>query len=164
MSGTILYQRFHSFPRLSNMFIIKLFKFHFFTSHRYNLSRRIVFSNKSIFALNPRINTISRQGYQPFFSVSSQGERKQFELNNISIYILIFLHLTKFNKVIEVGSSIIRTSTKKLLFHNKIQQSRLNFIKVSIRSRWSNRCTQEIIVVCASEVTQLGVLSIIHFC
>src|SRR3954470_7370834 len=89
---------------------------------------------------------------------------KQFELNNISIYILIFLHLTKFNKVIEVGSNIIRTSTRKLLFHNKIQQSRLNFIKGSIRSRWSNRCTQEIIVVCASEVTQLGVLSIIHFC
>src|SRR3954464_8484336 len=100
MSGTILYQIFHSFPSLRNMFIIKLFKFHYFTSHRYNLSRRIVFSNKSIFALNPRINTISRQGQQPFFSFSSKGERKQLELNNISIYILIFLHLTKFNKVI----------------------------------------------------------------
>src|SRR4051812_38877806 len=53
MSGTILYQRFHSFPSLSNMFIIKFFKFHYFTSHRYNLSRRIVFSNESIFAFNP---------------------------------------------------------------------------------------------------------------
>src|SRR4051812_35098270 len=88
---------------------------------------------------------------------------KQFELNNICIYILIFLHLTKFNKVIEVGSSIIRTSTRKFLFHHKIQQSRLNFIKGSIRRRWSNRCTQEIIVFCASEVTQLGVFSRVHF-
>src|SRR3954467_4793071 len=114
MSGTIIYQRFHSFPSLSNMFIIKLFKFHYFTSHRYNLSRRIVFSNKSIFAFNPRINTISRQGQQPFFSFSSQRERKQFNLKNISIYIVIFLHLTEFNKVIKVGSSNIKTSTRKL--------------------------------------------------
>src|SRR4051812_49207126 len=47
MSGTILNQRFHSFPILSNMFIIKLFKFHNITSHRYNLSRRVVLSNKA---------------------------------------------------------------------------------------------------------------------
>src|SRR4051812_39036496 len=51
MNGTILNQRFHSFPSWSNMFTIKLFKFHYFTSHRYNLSRRIVFSNKSILHL-----------------------------------------------------------------------------------------------------------------
>src|SRR3954462_10487848 len=51
MSGTILNQRFHSFISLSNMFIIKLFKFHYFTSHRYNLSRRIIFFNKNIFTL-----------------------------------------------------------------------------------------------------------------
>src|SRR3954464_6284654 len=107
MSGTILNQRFHSFPSLSNMFIIKLLKFHNVTSHRYNLSRRIVLSNKSIFALSPRINTISRQGYQPLFSFSSQRERKQLEFNNISIYILILWHLTKFNEVIEMSGSII---------------------------------------------------------
>src|SRR4051812_26814871 len=52
MSRAILNQRFHSFPSLSNMFIIKLFKFHNVTSHRYNLSRRVVLSNKSIFALS----------------------------------------------------------------------------------------------------------------
>src|SRR3954471_16178623 len=139
MSRAIFNQGFHSFPRRSNMFTIKLFKFQNVTSHRYNLSRRIVFSNKSIFALSPRINTIFRQGQEPFFSFSSQGERKKLELNNISIYILILLHLTKFNKAIEMGSRIIRTSTKKLLSHHKIQQSRLNFIKGSIRSRWRNR-------------------------
>src|SRR3954469_17259149 len=153
MSGTILNQSFHSFPSLSNMFIIKLFKFHNVTSHSNNLSRRIVFSNKSIFALSPRINTIFRQRKQPFFSVSPQGERKKLDLNNVSIYILILLHLTKFNKSIEMGSRIIRTSTRKLLSHHKIQQGRINFIKGSIKSRWSNRCAYEIIVVGVSEVT-----------
>src|SRR3954468_18100793 len=59
---------------------------------------------------------------------------------DISIYILILLHLTKFNKAIKMSSGIIRTNTRKLLSHHKIQQSRLNFIKVSIRSRCSNRC------------------------
>src|SRR4051812_8814124 len=163
MSGAILNQSFHYFPSLSNMFIIKLFKFHNVTSHSNNLSRRIKFSNKSIFALSLRINTIFRQIKKPFFSFSSQGESKKIELNNISIYILILLHLTKFNKAIEMGSRIIRTSTRKLLSHHKIQQSRFNFIKGSIRSRWSNRCAKEIIVVSASEVTQLGVLSRVHF-
>src|SRR4051812_27181286 len=75
----------------------------------------------------------------------------------------MLLHLTKFNKAIEMGSSIMRTSTRKLLTHHKIQQSRLNFIKGSIRSRWSNRSANEIIVVCASEVTQLGILTRVHF-
>src|SRR4051794_6613557 len=88
---------------------------------------------------------------------------ENLELNNISIYILILFHLTKFNKAIEMGSRIIRTSTRKLLSHHKIQQSRLNFIKGSIRSRWSNRCAMEIIVVGVSEVIQLGVLSRVSF-
>src|SRR3954464_1989707 len=101
------------------MFTIKLFKLHNVTSHRYNLSRRIVLSNKSIFALSPRINTIFRQRKQTFFSFSSQGERKKLELNNISIYILILFYFTKFNKAIEMGRRIIRTSTKKLLSHHK---------------------------------------------
>src|SRR4051812_21172813 len=47
MSGAILYQRFHSFPSLSNMLIIKLFKLHNITSHGNNLSRGIVFSYKA---------------------------------------------------------------------------------------------------------------------
>src|SRR3954462_1683697 len=139
MSRETFNQRFHSFPSWSNMFTIKLFKFHNVTSHSNNPSRRVVLSNKSIFALSPRINTIFRQRYQPFFSFSPQGERKKPELNNISIYILILLHLTKFNKAIKMGSRIIRTSTRKFLSHHKIQQSRLNFIKDNIRSRWRNR-------------------------
>src|SRR3954470_20403977 len=143
MTGAIFNQRFHSFPSWSNMFTIKLFKFHNITSHRYNLSRRIILSNKSIFALNPRINNIFRQRKQPFFSFSPQGERKKLELNNIYIYILIILHLTKFNKAIEMGSRIIRTSTRKLLSHHKIEQTGLNFIKGSIRSRWSNMSAKE---------------------
>src|SRR3954470_11484971 len=126
MTGAILNQRFHSFPSWSNMFTIKLFEFHNVTSHRYDLSRRIVLSNKSIFALSPRINTIFRQRKQPLFSFSPQGEREKLELNNISIYILILLHLTKFNKAIKMGNRIIRTITRKLLSHHKIQQSKLN--------------------------------------
>src|SRR4051812_33949417 len=102
MSRAILNQRFHSFTRWSNMFTIKLFQFHNVTSYRYNLSRRIVLSSKSIFALSPRINTIFRQRKQPFSSFSPQGEGKKLELNNIPIYILILLHLTKFNKAIEM--------------------------------------------------------------
>src|SRR3954469_17189987 len=96
MSGTILNQRLHSFPSWSNMFIIKLFKFHNVTSHRYNLSRRIVFSNKSIFALSPRINTILKQREQPFFSFSSQGERKKLEVSpSTSLYLCISQSSTK---------------------------------------------------------------------
>src|SRR3954453_21775671 len=52
MSGAILYQRFHSFPSLSNMLIIKLFKLHNVTPHGNNLSRGIILSYKNIFALN----------------------------------------------------------------------------------------------------------------
>src|SRR3954451_21849919 len=100
MSGTILYQRFHSFPSLTNMFIIKLSKFYYVTSQGYNLSRRIIFPDKSIFAFNPRINTLSSQRLQPIFSSSSQREMKQFQFNNVTIYILVLLHLTKFNKTI----------------------------------------------------------------
>jgi hypothetical protein len=54
--------------------------------------------------------------------------------------------------------SIISTSTRKLLFHNKIQQSRFNLIKICLRSRWRNRSADKIIVVGASKITELGVL------
>src|SRR6266567_4257043 len=102
------------------MFIIILFKSHYVTSQGYNLSMRIIFSNKSIFAFNQRINTIFSQRLQPIFSFSSQRKRKQFQFNNIPIYIFILLHLTKFNKIIKMGSSIFSTSTRKLLSHDKI--------------------------------------------
>jgi hypothetical protein len=35
-------------------------------------------------------------------------------------------------------------------------------IEICLRSRWRNRCADEIIVVCASEVAQLGVLRSTH--
>jgi hypothetical protein len=54
--------------------------------------------------------------------------------------------------------SIISTSTRKLLFHNKIQQSRFNLIKICLRSRWRNRSADKIIVVGSSKITELGVL------
>src|SRR4051812_37582988 len=76
--------------------------------------------------------------------------------NNLSLIIspstsLYFFHLTKFNKIIKVSGNIISTSTRKLLFHHKIQQSRFNFIESSFRKRCSNKCDNEVIVVCASE-------------
>ena len=51
----------NSLTNFGNMLIIRLFKIHNATSQGYNLSRRIIFCNKSIFTFSPWINTISRQ-------------------------------------------------------------------------------------------------------
>jgi hypothetical protein len=44
-----------------------------------------------------------------------------------------------------------------LLFHNKIQQSRFDLIKICLRSRWRNRSADKIIIFGASKITQLRV-------
>jgi hypothetical protein len=49
-----------------------------------------------------------------------------------------------------------------LLFHNKIQQSRFDLIKICLRSRWHNRSADKIIVFGASKITQLSVLRSTH--
>jgi hypothetical protein len=61
-----------------------------------------------------------------------------------------------------MSCSIISTSTRKLLFHNKVQQSRLNLIKIYSRSRWRNRSADKITIIRTSKITQLGVLRSSH--
>jgi hypothetical protein len=53
MSGTILYHRFHYFPRLSNMFIIKLSKLHNITMQSYCGDPRLAIRNTR-YAYNSR--------------------------------------------------------------------------------------------------------------
>src|SRR4051812_21561087 len=120
MSREILKKRFHVFPCLGNVFIIQLPKIHNIASQLDNLSRWVVLPNKSILAFIPRIYAIPRQGLEPLLSSSSQREGKKLKFNNITIYFLILLHITKLNKNIQMQSSSI-SSTEELYFHNKIQ-------------------------------------------
>src|SRR3954462_11821354 len=117
MCRAFLNKRFHSFPSLGNMFIIQLLKIHNVTSQLDNLSRWVVLPNKSILALIPRIYVIPRQGLEPLLSSSSQRKRKKLKSNNITIYFLILLHITKLNKIIQMQSSSI-SSTREFFFHN----------------------------------------------
>src|SRR4051812_20286741 len=100
MCRAIFNKRFHVFPSLGNVFIIQFFKTHNVTSQLDNLSRLVVLPNKIILALITRIYAIPRQGLKPHFSSSSQGERKNIKLNNITIYFFVLLNITKLNKII----------------------------------------------------------------
>src|ERR1041385_1870244 len=102
MCRAFLNKRFHTFPSLVNVFIIQLPKIHNVTPQLDNFSRWVVLPNKSIFALIPRIYAIPRQRLKPDFSFVPQRERKKLELNNITFYFFILLHITKFNKIIQV--------------------------------------------------------------
>src|SRR4051812_32051923 len=102
------------------MFFIQLPKINNVISQLDNLSRWVVLPNKSILALIPRIYAIPRQGLEPLLSSSSQRKRKILKFNNITIYFLILLHITKLNKIIQMQSSMI-SSTGELFFHNKIK-------------------------------------------
>src|ERR1041385_7227089 len=128
MRREILNKRFHAFPSLGNVFIIQLPKIHNKAPQLDNLSRGIVLPDKSILALIPRIYAILRQGLKPDFSFIPQGERKKIKINNITVYFFVLLHITKLNKIIYVQSNII-SSTRELIFHNKIQQTRFNLIR-----------------------------------
>ena len=74
MSRAIAKHQFHSFPRLGNMLMIKLFKIHNIVPKSDDLSGRKILRDKSIFALVPRINTIFRQRLKPNFSMISKGK------------------------------------------------------------------------------------------
>ena len=55
MSRAIANHQFHSFPRLGNMLMIKVFKIHNIVPKSDNLSGMKILRDKSIFALVPRI-------------------------------------------------------------------------------------------------------------
>src|SRR3954464_3682498 len=100
MCRAVLNKRFHMFPSLGNVFIIQLPRIHNVTSQLDNFSRGIVLPNKSILTLVPRINAILRYGLQSLLGSSSQGERKKLQLDDVTIYFLVLLHITKLNKII----------------------------------------------------------------
>src|SRR3954466_1521422 len=100
MRRAILNKSFHAFPSLGNVFIIQLFKIHNKAPQLDNLSRGVILPDKSILALIPRVYAILRQGLKQDFSFIPQGERKKLKLNNITIYFLVLLHITKLNKII----------------------------------------------------------------
>ena len=54
-----------------------------------------------------------------------------------------------------MGSGILTRKARKLFFHNKIQQSSIDFTRLSIGKR-SNRSAKEIIIIGIGEVTQFG--------
>ena len=56
-----------------------------------------------------------------------------------------------------MGSGIFTRKARKLIFHNKIQQSCINFTGFSISSG-SNRSANKIIVIGIGKVTQFGIL------
>src|SRR4051812_31398247 len=56
-----------------------------------------------------------------------------------------------------MGSDIFTRKARKLIFHNKIQQSGINFTRFHI-SRGSNRSTNKIIIIGVGKVTQFGIL------
>src|ERR1041385_6190257 len=102
MCREILNKRFHAFPSLGNVFIIKLLKIHNITPPLDNFSRWVVLPNKIILALIPRIYVIPRQVLKPYFSSFPQREREKLKLNNVTFYFFILLHMTEINKIIYV--------------------------------------------------------------
>ena len=56
-----------------------------------------------------------------------------------------------------MGSGIFTRKARKLIFHDKIQQSSINFTRFSIDKR-SNRSANKIIVVGIGKVTQFSVI------
>ena len=56
-----------------------------------------------------------------------------------------------------MGSGIFTRKAGELIFHDKIQQSSINFTRYSIGKR-SNRSANKIIVVGISKVTQFGII------
>src|SRR3989337_261645 len=57
-----------------------------------------------------------------------------------------------------MGRSILIRSTRKRIFHNKIQQSGINITRFRTSGGRRNRSANKIIVVGIGKVTQLGVL------
>ena len=56
-----------------------------------------------------------------------------------------------------MGSGIFTRKADELIFHNKIQQSSIDFTRLNIIKR-SNRSTKEIIIIGIGKVTQFGIM------
>ena len=56
-----------------------------------------------------------------------------------------------------MSSGIFTRKAGELIFHNKIQQSGIDFTRLIIIKR-SNRSTKEIIIIGIGEITQFGII------
>ena len=56
-----------------------------------------------------------------------------------------------------MGRVILIRSAENLIFHNQIQQSSINFTRLSI-GKWSNQSAKKIIIIGIGEVTQFSVI------
>ena len=56
-----------------------------------------------------------------------------------------------------MGSGIFTRKAGELIFHNKIQQSGIDFTRLNIIKR-SNPSTKEIIIIGIREITQIGII------
>ena len=56
-----------------------------------------------------------------------------------------------------MGSGIFTRKAGELIFHNKIQQSSIDFTRLKIIKR-SNRSTKEIIIIGIGKFTQFGII------
>ena len=67
------------------------------------------------------------------------------------------MHVTQINEAIKMGSGIFTRKARERIFHDKIQQSSINFTRFSIGKR-SNLSAKEIIIVGIGEVTQFSIM------
>ena len=157
MSRAISYHQFHPLPRLCNMFMIKFLKFHYIIPKGDDLSGRKILGNKNIFTLIPWINTIFRQRWKPSFSTISKRKGNSFNLT-ISLSKSFFFCIShKSTKLLRWDAASSLGRLEKVIFHNKIQQSSIDFTILNIIKR-SNRSTKEIIIIGIREVTQFGII------
>ena len=56
-----------------------------------------------------------------------------------------------------MGSGTFTRKDGELIFHNKIQQSSIDFTRLNIIKR-SNRSTKEIIIIGIEKITQFGII------
>ena len=117
MSRAIVNHQFHSFPRLGNMLMIKLFKIHNIVPKEDDLSGRKIVRDKCIFAFILRINTIFRQRRKPNFSTISKWNENNFNLKislSASFFFCISHKSTKLFRWV-VASSLGRRENKSFM-------------------------------------------------
>ena len=73
------------------------------------------------------------------------------------IRVFLLLHITQINNVVYMNSGIFTRKAGELIFHNKIQQSSIDFTRFSIIKR-SNQSAKEIIIVGIGKVTQFSII------
>ena len=74
---------------------------------------------------------------------------------------LFILHIAQFYESVYMRRGILIGDTGKVVFHNKIQQSGINIIRVRTSGARSNWSTNNIIIISIGKITQFGIFFII---